>query len=187
MAGDSKAKVIPLHSNSGRAAAQRRAGQRTQASRQHPSLLSEPGTRASSDQIAAVVREIDQHRRAAGHKSEADESGNELARKVSAVADFLRHRIAGDYRVDEFGFDKIEHSECPEAGHLLYKVIAARTQKRSTALVTNVDFEKWVDYLSDGPLAMALLDRLVRGAIIMKLKGKSYGAENTKTLENHSA
>jgi DNA replication protein DnaC len=89
--------------------------------------------------------------------------------------------------VDEFGFDKIEHSECPEAGHLLYKVIASRTQKRSTALITNVDFEKWADYLSDGPLAMALLDRLVRGAIIMKLKGKSYSVEKTKELENHSA
>jgi 1-acyl-sn-glycerol-3-phosphate acyltransferase len=104
MAGDSKAKVIPLHTNSSRAAAQRRAGQRTQASRQHPSLLSEPGTRASADQIAAVVREIDQHRRAAG-TSEANEPSNELARKVSAVADFLRHRLTGDYRVDEFGFD----------------------------------------------------------------------------------
>jgi hypothetical protein len=34
---------------------------------------------------------------------------------------------------------------------------------------------------------MALLDRLVRGAIIMKLKGKSYSVEKTKELENHSA
>jgi 1-acyl-sn-glycerol-3-phosphate acyltransferase len=105
MAGDSKAKVIPLHSNSSRAAAQRRAGQRTQASRKHPSLLSEPGTRASADEIAAVVREIDQHRRAAGGKSEAHEPGGELANKVSSVAEFLRQRLAGDYRVDEFGFD----------------------------------------------------------------------------------
>ena len=105
MAGDSKAKVIPLHTNSNRAAAQRRAGNRTQTSRQHPSLLSEPGTQASADQIAAVVREIDQHRRAAGGKSETQEPGNELAHKVSAVADFLRHRLAGDYSVDEFGFD----------------------------------------------------------------------------------
>ena len=47
MAGDSKAKVIPLHGNSGRAAAQRRAGQRTQGSRQHPSLLSAPPHEAS--------------------------------------------------------------------------------------------------------------------------------------------
>jgi 1-acyl-sn-glycerol-3-phosphate acyltransferase len=105
MAGDSKAKVIPLHANSNRAAAQRRAGQRTQASRQHPSLLSEPGNRASADQIADVVREIDHHRRASGGKSVADQPANELAHKVSAVADFLRHRLSGDYKVDEFGFD----------------------------------------------------------------------------------
>ena len=76
-----------------------------QASRQHPSLLSEPGTRASADQIAAVVREIDQHRRAAGGNIRSQEPGNELAHKVSAVAEFLRHRLTGDYHVDEFGFD----------------------------------------------------------------------------------
>ncbi|MDT5409454.1 MAG: hypothetical protein QOG14_1674 [Mycobacterium sp.] len=105
MAGDSKAKVIPLHGNSGRAAAQRRAGQRTQSSRQHPSLLSEPDTRASADEIAAVVREIDQHRRGAASRSGAEQLSNELAQKVSAVADFLRLRLSGDYSVDEFGFD----------------------------------------------------------------------------------
>src|ERR1700739_4713488 len=105
MAGDSKAKVIPLHTNSSRAAAQRRADHRTQASRQHPSLLSEPGSRASSDQIAAVVRENDEQRRTAGGKSETQESGNELAHKASAVAEFLRLRLTGDYSVDEFGFD----------------------------------------------------------------------------------
>ena len=86
--------------------------------------------------------------------------------------------------IDEFGFDKIERNECPEAAHLLYKIIGARNQKHSTALVTNVDFEKWGEYLSDGPLAMAFLDRLVEGAIILKIKGKSYRAEKAKTLEN---
>ncbi len=89
--------------------------------------------------------------------------------------------------IDEFGFDKIERAECPEAAHLLYKIIASRNQKRSTALVTNVDFDKWGDYLSDGPLAMAFLDRLVEGAIILKLKGKSYRAERAKTPDNLSS
>jgi DNA replication protein DnaC len=86
--------------------------------------------------------------------------------------------------IDEFGFDKIERAECPEAAHLLYKIIAARNQKRSTALVTNVDFEKWGEYLSDGPLAMAFLDRLVEGAIILKLRGRSYRADPALTPEN---
>ena len=89
--------------------------------------------------------------------------------------------------IDEFGFDKIERVECPEAAHLLYKIIASRNRKRSTALVTNVDFDKWGEYLSDGPLAMAFLDRLVEGAIILKVKGKSYRAERAKTAENHSS
>jgi DNA replication protein DnaC len=89
--------------------------------------------------------------------------------------------------IDEFGLDKIERNECPEAAHLLYKIIASRNQKRSTALVTNVDFEKWGEYLSDGPLAMAFLDRLVEGAIILKkLTGKSYRAEKAKALKDHS-
>ena len=100
----------------------------------------------------------------------------------------LRHYAKPDLLIiDEFGFDKIERAECPEAAHLLYKIIAARNQKRSTALVTNVDFDKWGDYLSDGPLAMAFLDRLVEGAIILKVKGRSYRAEKAKAPEHHSS
>ena len=40
--------------------------------------------------------------------------------------------------------------------------------------MTNIDFESWADYLGDAPLAMAMLDRVVDGAVIVKLKGKSY-------------
>ena len=78
--------------------------------------------------------------------------------------------------IDEFGFDRLERSETPQAASLLYKIMDARSQKVSTALVTNIDFEAWGDYLGDPPLAMAFLDRLVDGAIILKIKGKSYRA-----------
>ena len=49
-----------------------------------------------------------------------------------------------------------------------------------------MDFEKWGEYLSDGPLAMAFLDRLVEGAIILKMKGKSYRADKAQALETPS-
>ena len=99
----------------------------------------------------------------------------------------LRYYANPDWLIiGEFGFDKIERAECPEAAHLLYKIIASRNQKRSTAVVTNVDFDKWGDYLSDGPLAMAFLDRLVEGAIMLKVKGKSYRAEKARPAETHS-
>lgn len=78
--------------------------------------------------------------------------------------------------LDEFGFDRIEREECPQAAHLLYKVIARRHQKRSTILITNVDFDAWAQYLGDAPLAMAMLDRLVDGAVVIKIKGPSYRA-----------
>ena len=55
-------------------------------------------------------------------------------------------------------------------------MIDSRGRRGSTALVTNIDFKDWSDYLGDPPLAMALLDRVVDGAIIHKFEGKSYRA-----------
>jgi len=40
--------------------------------------------------------------------------------------------------------------------------------------------------LGDPPLAMALLDRLVEGATILKIKGKSYRAAKAKTAKTSS-
>ncbi|MCK0175744.1 MULTISPECIES: lysophospholipid acyltransferase family protein [Mycobacteriaceae] len=104
MAGESKAKVIPLHGNSGRGAAARRSASRSDAARRHPSLLADSGGPASAEQIAAVVREIDAHRGGAGAAAPEAEP-TELALRISAVADFVRKRMTGDYEVDEFGFD----------------------------------------------------------------------------------
>ena len=87
---------------------------------------------------------------------------------------------------DEFGCDRVERLEFPEAAHLLYKVIVARHRRRSTALLTNIDFDRWADYMGDAPLAMAFLDRLVEGAVIIKIKGKSYRARKAKTDKSSS-
>jgi DNA replication protein DnaC len=84
--------------------------------------------------------------------------------------------------IDEFGFEGLERQACPEAPQLLYKVIEGRYGQRSTVLVTNVDFEAWGEYLGDAPLAMAFLDRLVDGATILKLRGRSYRAARARTL-----
>jgi DNA replication protein DnaC len=107
-------------------------------------------------------------------------SGELLHDLTAALADQTIHERVRFYArpalliLDEFGFDRIERSLCPQAASLWYKIIDARSQRLSTALVTNVDFESWADYLGDAPLAMALLDRVVDGATIVKLKGKSY-------------
>jgi 1-acyl-sn-glycerol-3-phosphate acyltransferase len=107
VAGEPKAKVIPLHANPGRAASQRRAGQRADSARRHPSLLSDADGQAPTEEIAAVVREIDTHRTAgADDAPDKPEEPNQLARRIGAIAEFVRRRLTGDYRVDEFGFDE---------------------------------------------------------------------------------
>jgi DNA replication protein DnaC len=82
--------------------------------------------------------------------------------------------------IDEFGFEKIERVESGQAASLLYKVVDSRGPERSTAMVTNISFEAWADYLGDAPLAMAMLDRLVDRAIRLKIEGRSYRAHRTQ-------
>jgi 1-acyl-sn-glycerol-3-phosphate acyltransferase len=107
VAGEPKAKVIPLHSNSSRSSAGRRAAAaRAEGSRRHPSLLTDSGGRASAEQIAAVVREIDQRRSAVTGAPTVEEMPSEAAKRIAAVAEFIRKRMMGDYTVDEFGFDQ---------------------------------------------------------------------------------
>lgn len=107
-------------------------------------------------------------------------SGELLEDLTAALADQTIHDRVRFYArfslliIDEFGFDRTERAVCKEAASLWYKIIDARSQRVSTALVTNIDFESWADYLGDAPLAMAMLDRVVHGATIIKLKGKSY-------------
>ncbi len=112
-------------------------------------------------------------------------SASILQALTAALADHTLPRLLRYYAkfdlviLDEFGFDRVERLESPQAASLLYKLINVRDE-RSTALVTNVDFEKWGEYLGDPPLAMAFLDRIVDGAAILKINGKSYRAHRAE-------
>jgi DNA replication protein DnaC len=139
-----------------------------------------------------IIQAIGMRACALGHSVLYSTSANLLADLTSSLADkTLPQRLRRYSRpqlliIDEFGFDRIERLESPQAAHLLYKIIVARHQRRSTALVTNIDFDGWADYLADGPLAMAFLDRLVEGAIILKIKGKSYRARTSKPKNDYA-
>ena len=43
--------------------------------------------------------------RCLGHRGRPTTTPSELARRIAAVAEFIRKRLTGDYTVDEFGFD----------------------------------------------------------------------------------
>ena len=80
----------------------------------------------------------------------------------------------------EFGFDRLEREAQAQASPLYYRLLDARTGRRLTAFATNIDFAAWADYLGDPPLATAFLDRLVDGAVILKLTGRSYRAHRAR-------
>jgi DNA replication protein DnaC len=133
-----------------------------------------------------IIQAIGQNACVLGYRVRYTTSADVLADMTAALADQTLVRRLREYAqfdlliIDEFGFDRIERSEARQAASLLYKLIDARSLKRSTALVTNIDFEGWADYLGDPPLAMAFLDRIVDGAIIVKINGKSYRAHRAQ-------
>ena len=104
---------------------------------------------------------------ALGHRVLYRTSAKMLSDLTASLADKTLSQCLRDYSrpefliVDEFGFDRVERQEHPESANVLYKVLDARHQKKSTVLATNVDFDTWGTYLGDPPLAMAFLDRLV--------------------------
>ena len=103
------------------------------------------------------------------------------AQAIKALSQRVRKYRSYDLLIiDEFGFEKLERKDIPDALSLLYKVIDSRNGRGSTAVVTNVDFGDWTDYLGDPPLVMALLDRVVDSSIIIKFDGKSYRAERAE-------
>jgi DNA replication protein DnaC len=138
-----------------------------------------------------IIQSVGQAACVAGYRVRYTTSADLLKDLTASLADQTlpkRVRCYARYDlliIDEFGFDKIERSETPQAANLLYKIIDARTQ-RSTALVTNIDFDAWAEYLGDPPLAMAFLDRVVDGAIILKIKGRSYRAHRAGTKQASS-
>jgi DNA replication protein DnaC len=121
-----------------------------------------------------------------GYRVRYTTSANLLQDLTASLADQtlpqrVRYYASFDLLIlDEFGFDRIERLEARQGASLLYKIIDARSSQRSTALVTNIDFEAWGDYLQDPPLATAFLDRIVDGATILKIKGKSYRAHRAQ-------
>jgi DNA replication protein DnaC len=133
-----------------------------------------------------IVQSVGRAACAQGYRVRYTTSAELLRDLTAALADHSLHERLRYYsnfdllEIDEFGFDRIERAESGQAASLLYKVVDSRGPKRSTAMVTNISFEAWADYLGDAPLAMAILDRLVDGAIVLKIEGRSYRANRVQ-------
>jgi DNA replication protein DnaC len=123
-----------------------------------------------------------------GYRVRYATSAKLLQEFTAALADGSFATVLEDYArvdlllIDEFGFDQLERAAQPQCSSFYYRLLDARMGRRSTALATNMDFGAWAGYLGDPLLATAFLDRLVDGAVILKLSGRSYRAHRARPV-----
>jgi DNA replication protein DnaC len=72
--------------------------------------------------------------------------------------------------LDDAGFSSIKR----EAANELFRVVCARHRQRSTIVVTNLPFKKWGEFLPSPAQAVAIADRLIDQATILRFSGKRF-------------
>jgi DNA replication protein DnaC len=72
--------------------------------------------------------------------------------------------------LDDAGFANLERDMANE----LFRIVCARHGQRSTIVVTNLPFKQWGEFLPSPAQAVAIADRLVDDATILRFTGKSY-------------
>jgi DNA replication protein DnaC len=72
--------------------------------------------------------------------------------------------------LDDAGFSSFKR----EAANELFRVVCARHRQRSTIVVTNLPFKKWGEFLPSPAQAVAIADRLIDQATILRFSGKPF-------------
>lgn len=72
--------------------------------------------------------------------------------------------------IDEMGFVPFER----EGAELLFGVFAARYERCSVMVTTNLEFGQWTEIFRDARLTGALLDRLTHHCHILEMNAESY-------------
>lgn len=93
------------------------------------------------------------------HAARADGTYRKIFRRV-AESDLLL--------LDDAGFADLGR----DAANELFRVVCARYRQRSTVVVTNLSFKLWGEFLPSPAQAVAIADRLIDDATILRFSGK---------------
>ena len=96
------------------------------------------------------------------HASRADGTYRKAFRRVTQPDLLL---------LDDCGFDTAIGRE---AANELFRLVCARHRQRSTIVVTNLPFRQWGEFLPSPAQAVAIVDRLVDQATILRFSGKPW-------------
>jgi DNA replication protein DnaC len=72
--------------------------------------------------------------------------------------------------IDDAGFASLDRKQTNE----LFRLVCSRYRRRSTIIVTNLPFKKWGEFLPSPAQAVAIADRLVDQATILRFSGKAF-------------
>jgi DNA replication protein DnaC len=95
------------------------------------------------------------------HAARADGTYRKVFRRVTSPALLL---------LDDAGFSDLGR----EAANELFRVVCARYRERSTVVVSNLPFKQWAEFLPSPAQAVAIADRLVDDATILRFSGTPY-------------
>ena len=112
--------------------------------------------RALSVYYASMAEVLD-----ALHAARADGTYRKVFRRVTSP-DLLV--------LDDAGFADVDR----HAANELFRVVCARHRQRSTIVVSNLPFKQWGEFLPSPAQAVAIADRLVDDATILRFTGKPY-------------
>jgi DNA replication protein DnaC len=95
------------------------------------------------------------------HASRADDTYRKAFRRVT-LPDLLV--------LDDAGFSDLNR----EFANEFFRLVCARHRQRSTIVVTNLPFKQWGEFLPSPAQAVAIADRLIDQATLLRFTGKSY-------------
>lgn len=95
------------------------------------------------------------------HAAKADGTSRKAFRRVEQPSILV---------VDDAGLSPLSI----EQGNMLFRVIAARYRTRSTIWAANLPFKLWGEFLPSVPQAVAIADRLLHDATVLRFTGKSF-------------
>jgi DNA replication protein DnaC len=95
------------------------------------------------------------------HASRADSTYRKIFRRLT-TCDLLI--------LDDAGFSTLD----ARATNELFRVVCARYQQRSTIVATNLPFKRWGEFIASPAQAVAIADRLVHDATILRFTGKPF-------------
>ena len=95
------------------------------------------------------------------HASRADGTYRKAFRRVT-MPDLLL--------LDDAGFSDLKREYANE----MFRLVCARHRQRSTIVVTNLPFKQWGEFMPSPAQAVAIADRLIDQATILRFTGKPY-------------